>query len=322
MNKICVILLSTFCRMAMRPLRCCLILTTALLLCCSTALYSTTLSTNFADVFVGNLKLGGSYNLTEVANMPMWIGYRGGEPTELKIDVITPTATELKAGYEPIPDTAWITVSRANVALLPDESANLDVTINIPNDEKYLGKKYQAYIHIVSAPPKDAKGLAVSLALKGRVLFGIAQKPPTEEELRELRRKKVRASQGVMITPEKFEIQIPLSPPLQRGKIEVTEDVPLKIINTSREKVDITLEAVEPDASGVSLPRGYEKGKVSDVSLSKRKFSLKPDKIKNVKIYLEQQRSRAAEQKVFYVIRIIVKSKTIEIAKFVRIYLE
>ncbi len=292
-------------------------------ICCllfTASVFASTLSTNFAEVFVDNLKIGGAYNLTEVANFPMWIGYRGDAPTDLKIDIVTPSSTELKSGYEPIPDTSWITVSKNIISLLPDESANLDVTINIPNDEKYLGKKYQAYVHVVTVPSKDAKGIAISLALKGRVIFGIAKTPPTEAELRELKKKKMMASQGVIITPEKFEVSVASF----EKRINVTEDVPLKIINSSRENVAIFVEIVEPDASGVSLPRNYKKGGLSDIVLSRKKFNLKPDGIVNVAIALnplEKEVIKDEKIRLFYVVRLNIKSPTIEIVRFVKIYI-
>lgn len=291
----------------------------ALLFACAPALPldASTLSTNFADVQIDNLKIGASYNLTESANMPMWIGYRGDGPVELKVSVVSPTATELKEGYEPIPDTSWVTVSRPSVSLLPDESENLDVAITIPRDEKYLGKKYQAYVHVVSRAPKETKGgMAISLALKGRVRFGIAPKPPTADELAALRRAE-RSRQGVIVRPERYEAVAAL---LQKSRLGfgITADEPLKIINSSLEKVNISLEAVGADVSGVSLPRGYAAGFSDDIVFSKTRTAIEPDRIENIGIFLK----KTPAAKTFYVVKIIIKSPTLEVAKFVRIYVE
>ncbi len=120
--------------------------------------FGSTLSTNFAEVHIDNLKIGGVYNLTEAVNYPMWVSYSGDAPIELKYESVAPSNEELRAGYEPIPDVSWITVSKKNVSLLPDETATADVTISVPNDEKYLGEKYQAYVLVTSVPPKQNEG--------------------------------------------------------------------------------------------------------------------------------------------------------------------
>jgi hypothetical protein len=274
-----------------------------------------TLSTNYADMTVDNLKPGGVYNLTEVANFPMWVGYRGDDAMDVMIEPMAPLANDLKQGYQPIPDPSWIGVSKNRLSLLPDESENLDVTISIPNDARYLGKKYQAYLYVASVQPDGTQGgLAVLLALKGRILFSIASAPATEEELIELKKKKVRATQGVIITPERFETNIP-----KIGvKANVTEYEPLKLINSSREKVALTLEAVEPDASGISLPRGFEKGGLKDITFSKTKMTMKPDSIENITVSLQATKKEA--KKLFYAVKVGMKSETMNVVKFVRIY--
>jgi len=114
---------------------------------------ASTLSTNFAEVNVENLKIGGTYNLTETARYPMWVSYSGDVPVDVKFEPVTANADELRKGYEPVPDASWITISKKTVSLLPDETATADVTITVPKDEKYLGKKYQAVLQIPLAPP-------------------------------------------------------------------------------------------------------------------------------------------------------------------------
>jgi len=287
-------------------------------------LNASTLSTNFADVYIDNLKIGGSYNLSQVANMPMWVGYRGDKPVDLKIDIVQPTPSELKDGYEQIPDPSWINVSRKTLSLLPDESETVDVTVTIPDDKKYLGKKYQAYVLIASRPPADSKNaVSITLALKGRIRFGIAQAEPSPEEIKEIKKQQLRATQGVMIIPEKFEVEFTSNEKQQKAKREITEYTPLKIINSSFEKVEIFIEPAEPDISGISLPRNYSKGNTDELSFSKKNFTLKPDTVESIRIWLIRNNKTEYKEgeKIFYVLRLRIKSPTIEVTKFVRIYI-
>ena len=278
---------------------------------------ASTLATNFAAVYVDNLKVGGIYNLTETARYPMWVNWTGDVPVDLQYETVIPGAAELIAGYEPVPDAGWVTISKRTVSLLPDETDTVDVTITIPNDDKYLGKKYQAYVLVTSVPPKNAKatGLAFALALKGRVLFTIAAKPPTAAELRELNRQKARESQGVIITPEKFMVLASSS----EVRAVITQDVPLKLINPSAENVKISLEAVDPLPNGISIPRDYEKGDYKNFKISKPKFALKKDGIMNVEMTADLKNKEG--EKLFYAVKVLIKSGTLEVARFVRIYI-
>ena len=279
---------------------------------------ASTLSTNFAEVYVDNLKIGGAYNLSETARYPMWVSYSGDVPVDLRFESVAPGSAELKSGYEPVPDASWITISRKSVSLLPDETVTADVTITVPNDEKYLGKKYQAYVLITSVPPKEnnAAGMAFSLALKGRVLFTVAPKAPTQAELKEISRNKARGeAQGVIITPERFMV----SASSTDTKAVITQDVPLKLINPSTEDVKIFIEAVDPQTNGISVPRGYTKGDIKNIEISKQKVTLKKDGIASIE--MKANLNAKGAEKLFYAVRLILKTGTLELSRFVRIYI-
>ena len=78
------------------------------------------LSTNYASVFLENLKIGGSYNLTQSANYPMWVSWKGEGRVKVRIVPTAPRSDELREGYEPIPDVSWVTFSKNDLELLPD----------------------------------------------------------------------------------------------------------------------------------------------------------------------------------------------------------
>jgi len=288
----------------------------ACLLLCGPALAST-LSTNFAEVNVDNLKIGGVYNLSETARYPMWVGYSGDVPVDLKFESVTPGAAELKSGFEAVPDVSWISFSRKSASLLPDETVTVDVTITVPNDEKYLGKKYQAYVLISSVAPKDGgTGMTFLLALKGRVLFTIAPKAPTQAELREISRNRARGeAQGLIITPERFAV----SASSTDTKLVITQDVPLKLINPSTENVKIFIEAVDPQPNGISVPRGYATGDLKSIEISKQRFTLKKDGIVSLEMKADVKGKAAA--KLFYAIKVFIKTETLEVVRFVKVYI-
>jgi hypothetical protein len=228
-----------------------------------------------------------------------------------------PASTELISGYEPVPDASWITISKKSAPLLPDETAAADVTITVPNDEKYLGKKYQAFVLITAVPPreKNAAGMSFALALKGRILFSIAPKAPTAAELKEIAGKKAREAQGVIISPERFMV----SASSTDTKIVITQDAPLKLINPSMEDVKILIEAVDPRPNGISVPRGYISGNIKNLEISRQKVTLKKDGIINVEMKANLEAREAV--KLFYAVKVLIKTGTLEVVKFVRVYI-
>ena len=126
------------------------------------------LSTGFSEVILENLELGKVYSTKEVAGLPLVVVNTGDEAVDLKIELLLPQESELKEGFEPIPDLGWIKLEKTEFKnIKPDEAATTDVIITIPDDEQYLGKKYQVFIwsHTV--------GKRVGVGLKSKLLFTI-----------------------------------------------------------------------------------------------------------------------------------------------------
>lgn len=125
------------------------------------------LKTTFVRVSLDNLRIGGTYNIREMANLPLAVYNTGDAPVALRVEPTAPVAGETREGYEPIPDPAWISFSQDTFeGIEPNRAAIADVVISIPDDQQYLGKRYQVMIwsHTVG------DGF-VACGLKSEVLF-------------------------------------------------------------------------------------------------------------------------------------------------------
>ena len=146
---------------------------TAIALClvfCS-SVFASGLSTGFSEVTLENLQTGKTYNTKDVANLPLTVVNTGKEPVDLKIELMMPAAQELKKGYEPIPDLSWIKLDKTQFnGIKPQDSAVCEVVIVIPDDAKYLGKKYQVFIW------SHTFGTSVGVGLKSKLLLSILGK--------------------------------------------------------------------------------------------------------------------------------------------------
>jgi len=128
------------------------------------------LSTGFSEVTLEGLDIGKSYSTQETAHLPLIVVNTGEESLDLKIELLLPEAQELKEGFTPIPDLAWIKLEQSEFKeIAPNASATTDILINIPNDKQYQGKKYQAYIWSHSV------GRTIGVGLKSKLLFTITR---------------------------------------------------------------------------------------------------------------------------------------------------
>lgn len=126
------------------------------------------LSTGFSEVMLENLELGKVYSTKEVAGLPLAVVNTGDEAVDLKIELLLPQESELKEGFEPIPDLSWVKLEAIEFkGVEPQDAATTDVIISIPDDKKYQGKKYQVFIwsHTV--------GRMIGVGLKSKLLFTI-----------------------------------------------------------------------------------------------------------------------------------------------------
>lgn len=127
------------------------------------------LRTPFIEVNMGCLKPGHTFSVVEIRKLPLSVTNVGDEPVELAIEVVRPSVNQLRKGYEAIPDINWIRLQQNRFRVGPGKNAITDVFISVPDDKRYLGHRYQAWLwsHTV-------KG-GVRAGLKSRLLFSICE---------------------------------------------------------------------------------------------------------------------------------------------------
>ncbi len=130
--------------------------------------YAAGLNTSFSEVTLEGLEVGRPYSTKEAAGLPLIVVNTGKEPVDLKMEFLTPDVSELKDGYEAIPDLTWVRLDKYEFKNIKSQQAAVtDVVISVPPGEQYKGKKYQIFIwsHTV--------GRAIGVGLKSKLLFSI-----------------------------------------------------------------------------------------------------------------------------------------------------
>lgn len=214
------------------------------------------LRTNYAEVLVENLQIDAQYNMTQLANLPLEIINNSGQTMALKIEPVLPEKP--REGFAPIPSVKWVKIAQPSVVLKAGEKFKTDVLISIPNQKKYLGKKYEVQIwshETGSAENKDL--LQVVFGVKGRLLFTIAP---------------IKQKQGAMtstpnlnfkVRPETVMLMgVPLGKPQPvlvglKGDSGVAESKPIEVINEGDQKIELAVQSIDPKAAGINL-EGFE----------------------------------------------------------------
>ena len=150
----------------------------ALWLACGPAWTAVTrgLSTTFAEGLIEGVPLGTRFVLEA---RPIDIANKGELPTKVTVTAAIPIPAEMRAGYEPIPESAWLSFNPKMVEVKPGETGKVVMTLFVPDDPALAGKRYQVMLQVQASPEEGV----VVLGLKPRLMFTVAEsKPPRGEK--------------------------------------------------------------------------------------------------------------------------------------------
>lgn len=293
--------------MTLRKALLCLAVTAGILALWSAGSSASGISTSCGSIWLQNLKIGQQYSLRQLLGFPFNVSYRGTAMVDLQVKAVMFDRVD-PYGCDYLPDLAWVKVEKERFSLDPGQTAETDVLITIPNDEKYMGKKYVFYMNPVSGPPADAKGgFVFGTGLMCPIRLEIAAKPPTPEEIRQLRKQLLGQVMTVSLTPERIFVDDTV--PGKSYNLKKDYDETLKIVNTSDIEVQVTLENMKSQLAGMAPPGGYvEPDDVKWVKLGKTKLKLQPNSITEVPLTLVVPSSAKPGGKYFLLVCAHVKS--------------
>lgn len=271
------------------------------------------LSTQLGEVVVENLKIGHTYSLKDLANLPLIVTNNCDNKVDLKMEVLTPEFSELRNNSEPIPDPSWIRVAKDFFELSPGEKAVSDIIISIPDDAKYFGKKYQAMIwsHTVGG-----KGFVLAYGLKTGVIFNIDTIRQAEEDTTTF----TKANLSFNLTPEEIYLEN-----VEAGKVYDVgkrNRLTLKIVNSSDQKTTYKLKSLNAKNSCVAITKDYEDAPdASFLKFSEEEFTVLPYGTKEIKMYLDfPQKKEYRGRKYMFVIYASIPDQKVVAGVYSRLY--
>jgi hypothetical protein len=209
------------------------------------------LRTPFGEVIIKNLKIGQTYSMYKLVNLPIRIINTGDETTDLVISPIAVKPEEARAGYAPVPSTDWVRVERSSFTLEPNREAVSDVIITIPNDPSLLGRSFQADIwsHTIGAR-------ALLVGLRSQLFLHIDSTPPTDDELKKKFVDETLSNLDFSVMPVSAQVtDIPLGHEIDLRK---ERKIAIKIINPNDRALNFRVHSIATWESMLLPPSGYE----------------------------------------------------------------
>ncbi len=231
---------------------------------------------NYAEVLVQNLQIGSSYSMIELVNLPLEIVNKSDEAIDIRIEVVKPA--KAKKDFEPIPNISWIKIAPEKAAIPAQGTYKTDVKISIPDDSKYLGKKYEVNIRASMVP--KAKGMvAIALAVQGRLLFTVAavkQAQPTGA---------AKIDMNFNLAPLRVDLKdVKLG---KKQEVLVPKDGPVVLQNSGKKEATFVLQSLDPKDTVISIEPEYVAPSADWLTFEKEEMAVGGGQKKPVKMFVE-----------------------------------
>ncbi len=128
------------------------------------------LTTEFVETLIEGVPVGSRYVL---ASRPVSVRNTGDYEMDLRFDATVPEPVEMRAGYEPIPDAAWVSFEPRTFSVPQGGVATGKLVLYIPDDPALVGRRFEVMLYLHGAP-KESPSMAVGLS--PRVFFSIRGK--------------------------------------------------------------------------------------------------------------------------------------------------
>jgi hypothetical protein len=238
------------------------------------------LSTPLGEVVIENLQVGQTYRLKDLANLTMQVANNSDQSVELQMDIVAPSESELKQAASPIPSVTWLTLGEQLFSIDPGGLAATDIYLTVPDDDAYLGGKYQVMIwsHTIARP---GQGMTLAYGLKSRIIFTVDT--VRADEATEW--SGTGADAGFSMGPSEIQLV-----DVSTGDVwDVAEQagVVLTVTNPGTDTRTFHLSSFDPADSDAGLVNGFEPTPdPSYLSFSENEFTLQPGAEKTVRLFV------------------------------------
>ncbi len=236
---------------------------------------------SIGEVVIENLKIGHTYSLKSLANLPLTLVNTTDGGVELKIDVLVPDASELRQGAEAVPSVTWATAMPDSLHMDAGQTLQSELSLVIPDDERLFGRKFQVtfWSHTLPRP-----GDLLSYGLKSRVIFSIDAARDTAAVMPE-------GDLSLEWVPGELWMSR-----VSRGRqyaLVSNEGQNLSLRNTSDRPLTVALRVVHPNETSKAVVSGFgDLLNDADVVLSPATVTLAPGETRSIEGSVRMRRPR------------------------------
>ncbi|MBI1797422.1 MAG: hypothetical protein HYR74_10270 [Candidatus Eisenbacteria bacterium] len=193
---------------------------------------------------IENLKIGHTYSLSTLANLPLSVTSSDASPLRVRIEPLIPDSSELRRGAEAAPDLRWASAVPETLTLAPNQTGTTDLRLAIPDDRNLLGRRFQIvfWTHTL-ARAEDM----LAYGLKSRIIFSIAATADSDQ---------AQPSGDLSVSLEPGEVKLHDLAPGHVYPLEQVTTRPFTVRNTAGHRITVTLAAMSVASSGSTLAKG------------------------------------------------------------------
>lgn len=238
------------------------------------------LSTQLGEVVIENLQVGQTYVLSKFANLKMIVTNTSDFPVNLRMEVLKPDSSELRLGALMIPKASWVRLSQDHFKIAPNEQAQSEITISIPDNNDFRGKRFQVIIWSHTLPD-EGSGMFLAYGLKSRLIFTIDSVRTPQIGVVD----SVDAPGDFVLKPGMIQLDtVPLG---ILYDVEKREGQVLEITNSCDHEQAFRLQSLPVSKTLTTLEEGFEDTPdASFLKFSEDRFVLQPGQKKTIKVYL------------------------------------
>ena len=210
------------------------------------------LRTTFGEVIVRGLKIGQTYSMHKMLNLPLRIVNTSDQEVELLCDVILAQGDGVKRGYEVASSTSWVRLEQTRFQVGPNREAVTDVIVSIPNDTALLGRRFQIDIW---SRTRSTRG-TYAVGIQSRLLVHVDSTPPTEDELKKPFVQEQLTNLDFTVLPM---VATVLEVPLGR-EVDLRRELKtsIKLVNPNDKALNFRIRSIPNWESLLNVPAGFE----------------------------------------------------------------
>lgn len=268
------------------------------------------LSCSVGEVVINNLKIGQTYSLKALANLPLVVTNTSDQPVHILVDALVPDSSELRRQALPIPDANWATAAPDSFDLGSRETKAVEMMLRIPDDESLFGKTFQVtyWSHTLAQA-----GDMLAYGLNTRVIFSI-------DKVRDTTSQVPLGDQSLSLTPPAMTLEGIV--PGREYRLDELLHQPLVVRNTSSQPLSVELRTLNSRQSATDLMPGYaDLLDAATVNLSPSRLTLKPgEQVMVTGTVLFAKQARSAGKKYMCVVSAEVMDLPVKTQIYSRVY--